>query len=83
MNGGTILFTSSAVATASNLGTSIYSATKGALNKIAQIAANELAEKKIRVNIVRPGPIKTEGLNKVVPTDEANIIWLRQQRSKD
>ena len=69
-DGATVLFTSSTVATAANLGTSIYSATKGAVNKIAQIAANELASRNIRVNIISPGPIKTEGLEKVVTTDE-------------
>lgn len=63
-NGSSVLFTSSTVATASNLGASVYSATKGALNKIAQIAANELAEKNIRVNIVSPGPTATPGFDK-------------------
>ncbi len=68
-DGAAVLFTSSTVATASNLGTSVYSATKGALNKIAQIAANELAERKIRVNIVSPGPVATPGLEKAVPAE--------------
>ena len=68
-NGAAVVFTSSTVATASNFGTSVYAATKGALNKIAQIAANELAEKKIRVNIISPGPIETPGLNTVVPAE--------------
>jgi NAD(P)-dependent dehydrogenase (short-subunit alcohol dehydrogenase family) len=68
-NGSAVVFTSSTVATASNLGTSVYSATKGALNKIAQIAANELAERKIRVNIVSPGPVQTPGLESVVPAE--------------
>lgn len=66
-DGSSVLFTSSTVATAANLGTSIYSATKGALNKIAQIAANELSARKIRVNIVSPGPVGTPGLEKAVP----------------
>jgi len=69
-DGASVLFTSSTVATAANLGSSIYAATKGAVNKIAQIAANELAGRKIRVNIVSPGPIRTEGLEKVITTDE-------------
>ncbi|SHL98890.1 SDR family oxidoreductase [Chitinophaga sp. CF418] len=69
VNGAAVVFTSSVVATASNLGTSVYSATKGALNKIAQIAANELADRKIRVNIVSPGPIQTPGLETVVPPE--------------
>jgi NAD(P)-dependent dehydrogenase (short-subunit alcohol dehydrogenase family) len=68
-NGAAVIFTSSTVATASNLGTSIYSATKGALNKIAQIAANELADRKIRVNIVSPGPVQTPGLDSAVPQE--------------
>jgi NAD(P)-dependent dehydrogenase (short-subunit alcohol dehydrogenase family) len=67
--GASVIFTSSVVATAANTGTSIYSATKGALNKIAQIAANELAERKIRVNIVSPGPIQTPGLESVLPPE--------------
>jgi len=68
-NGAAVVFTSSTVATASNLGTSIYSATKGALKKIAQIAANELADRKIRVNIVSPGPVQTPGLEYAVPAE--------------
>jgi NAD(P)-dependent dehydrogenase (short-subunit alcohol dehydrogenase family) len=68
-DGSSIVFTSSTVATATNIGTSVYSATKGALNKIAQIAANELAERKIRVNIVSPGPVQTPGLEYAVPAE--------------
>jgi NAD(P)-dependent dehydrogenase (short-subunit alcohol dehydrogenase family) len=40
------------------------------LNKIAQIAANELAGRKIRINTVSPGPIQTPGLD-TVATPEA------------
>lgn len=73
-NGAAVVFTSSTVATASNLGTSVYSATKGALNKIAQIAANELADRKIRVNIVSPGPVQTPGLEYAVPAEAKPIL---------
>ncbi|QXV64889.1 SDR family oxidoreductase [Mucilaginibacter achroorhodeus] len=76
-DGASVVFTSSVVATASNIGTSIYSSTKGALNKVAQIAANELAERKIRVNIVSPGPIQTPGLEGVLPEEaKAHIATL-------
>ena len=68
-DGASVVFTSSSSATAANIGASVYSATKGALNKIAQIAANELAGRKIRVNIISPGPIATPGLDSVVPTE--------------
>jgi len=87
-DGASVVFTSSTVATAANLGSSIYAATKGALNKIAQIAANELAGRKIRVNIVSPGPIKTEGLEKAVPSAEtkdylASVTALQRLGSPD
>jgi NAD(P)-dependent dehydrogenase (short-subunit alcohol dehydrogenase family) len=69
VDGASVILTSSTVATATNVGTSVYSATKGALNKIAQIAANELADRKIRVNIISPGPIQTPGLESAVPPE--------------
>ncbi|MGQ2984916.1 SDR family oxidoreductase [Flavobacterium sp.] len=68
-DGSSVLFTSSVVATSAGIGTSVYSATKGAINKIAEIAANELAGRKIRVNIVSPGPIQTPGLDSVADND--------------
>ena len=68
-NGAAVVFTSSGNATAASLGSSVYSSTKGALNKIAQIAANELAERKIRVNIISPGPIATAALEKALPAE--------------
>lgn len=73
VNGASVVFTSSTVATATVLYGSVYSATKGAVNKIAQIGANELADRKIRVNIVSPGPIQTEGLDKAVPDDNSKV----------
>lgn len=62
--GASVIVTSSTVATAANSGASIYSATKGAVNKIAQIAANELAYRQIRVNLLSPGPVETPGFDK-------------------
>jgi len=73
-DGAAVVFTSSTVATAANSGASVYSATKGALNKIAQIAANELAERKIRVNVVSPGPILTPGLENAVPSEAKGFL---------
>lgn len=61
-DGASVIFTSSGVANAAGIASSVYSATKAALNKIAHIAVNELADRKIRVNIVSPGPIQTPGL---------------------
>ncbi|HTO17471.1 MAG TPA: SDR family oxidoreductase [Edaphocola sp.] len=73
-NGASVLFTSSTNATASSLNSSIYSATKGALNKIAKVAANELADRKIRVNIVSPGPTATPGLENAVSPEAKEYL---------
>jgi NAD(P)-dependent dehydrogenase (short-subunit alcohol dehydrogenase family) len=70
-DGASVLFTSSASATTASLNTSVYAASKAALNKIAKVAANELAGRKIRVNVVSPGPIATE-LLLTVPEEVLN-----------
>lgn len=72
--GASIIINGSTNATASGLGSSIYSATKAAVIKIAKIAANELASKKIRVNVVSPGPTLTPGLEDAVPQDVLNYL---------
>lgn len=66
-DGASVIFTSSGVVSGAALGSSVYSATKGALNKIADIALNELSPRKIRVNTISPGPIETPGLDGVAP----------------
>ena len=73
-DGASVLFTSSAAATAANLNGSVYAATKGALNKIAQVAANELAGRKIRVNIVSPGATETQGLTSLLPKEALGYL---------
>ena len=68
--GASVLFTSSNAAHLSNINVSAYSASKSAVNTIALVAANELADRKIRVNIVTPGPTDTGVLSKVgMPKD--------------
>lgn len=59
--GGSIVLNSSVVADIGFPFASAYSLTKGAVHTITRTAAVELAEKKIRVNAVAPGPILTEG----------------------
>ncbi len=63
-DGGSIINLSSVNATIGMPTTSIYSASKAALNAYTRIAAVELAPRKIRVNSVSPGPIMTELLDK-------------------
>jgi 3-oxoacyl-[acyl-carrier protein] reductase len=59
--GGSIVNISSVVATNPSANTSVYSATKGALNTLSRAHALELAPRKIRVNVVSPGATETEG----------------------
>jgi NAD(P)-dependent dehydrogenase (short-subunit alcohol dehydrogenase family) len=57
--GAAVIFTSSTVVQFGMAGASIYAAGKAALNSLAKTFAVELASRKIRVNVVSPGPIAT------------------------
>jgi len=64
-DGASVVFLSSNVVSMSGANSSIYTASKAALNSVMKIAAVELAPRKIRVNAVSPGPTQTEILNKM------------------
>ena len=70
--GASVVILSSIVAATYNPNSPVYQASKAALNSIAKTAAAELAPKKIRVNIVSPGPTKTEVMTKA-GLDEATV----------
>jgi NAD(P)-dependent dehydrogenase (short-subunit alcohol dehydrogenase family) len=72
--GASVIFLSSIVSRMSSPGSSIYSASKAALNSIMKTAAAELAPRKIRVNAVSPGPTKTTIMDKA----GLNEVTLRQ-----
>jgi len=74
-DGASVVFLSSIVATIYKPNSSVYQASKAALNSIAKTAAAELAPRKIRVNIVSPGPTKTEIMTKA-SLDEATLNGL-------
>jgi 3-oxoacyl-[acyl-carrier protein] reductase len=59
--GGSIVNISSVAATQAPPTTSVYSATKAAVNAITRSLAQELGPRNIRVNAVNPGMIETEG----------------------
>jgi len=60
-NGGSIINIGSAVSNIAPPGSSIYTATKGAVDAITHVLAKELGAKKIRVNSINPGMVETEG----------------------
>lgn len=59
--GGSVINVSSAITRAPMAGSTIYAATKGALDVLTRALSKELGSKKIRVNAVNPGPVATEG----------------------
>jgi 3-oxoacyl-[acyl-carrier protein] reductase len=61
--GGNVINVSSVASEAGVPTSSVYSGTKGALDAITRVLANELASRKIRVNTIAPGGVETEGLH--------------------
>ena len=61
--GGSIINISSVVVTLSPAATSVYSASKAAVDAITRSLAKELGPRGIRVNSVNPGMIETEGVH--------------------
>ncbi len=69
--GASVIFTSTVAVHLGMPGASIYAAGKAALNSLAKTLAIELAGKKIRVNVVSPGPIETPIFGKLgLPKEE-------------
>ena len=60
--GGNIINVSSTVTSLTPPGSSIYTATKGAVDAITRTLAKELGPRKIRVNAINPGMVETEGV---------------------
>lgn len=59
--GASIINISSAITHVHTPGAAAYAGTKGAVNAISNVHANELAPRGIRVNVVSPGFVVTEG----------------------
>ena len=60
-NGGSVINIGSVVSSITPAGSSIYTATKGAVDAITHVLAKELGSRKIRVNSINPGIVETEG----------------------
>jgi 3-oxoacyl-[acyl-carrier protein] reductase len=59
--GGSVINIGSAVTTLNPPTSSVYTATKGAVNSVTKVLSKELGPKKIRVNAINPGMVETEG----------------------
>jgi 3-oxoacyl-[acyl-carrier protein] reductase len=60
-DGGSIINIGSVVTNITPVGSSIYTATKGAVDSITKVLSKELGARKIRVNSINPGLVETEG----------------------
>ena len=75
--GGSIINISSVVSQLSLPGSSVYAATKAAVDTITRVLAKELGGRKIRVNSINPGVIETEGTRNqgIIGSDfEKNVV---------
>jgi NAD(P)-dependent dehydrogenase (short-subunit alcohol dehydrogenase family) len=91
-DGASVILLSSNSATMSLANGSVYSASKSALNRLAKIAAVELAPRGIRVNAISPGPTETnimdkfgieENMLKEIKASMVNRIPLRKMGSAE
>jgi NAD(P)-dependent dehydrogenase (short-subunit alcohol dehydrogenase family) len=72
-DGASVILTSSIVGSKGNANLSVYSATKAALRSFARTWTTDLKDRKIRVNVISPGAIDTEGLRGLRHTDAEGL----------
>ncbi len=70
--GASVVFISSIATTYAAMGNAIYAASKGAVNSFAKVLALELAPRKIRVNCIQPGIVKTNMLSDSFSKEQFN-----------
>ena len=68
-NGGTVINISSVASLSAIPTSSVYSATKAAVDSLTRVLAAELGPRNIRVNSVLPGPVATEGTQAMAEFD--------------
>jgi 3-oxoacyl-[acyl-carrier protein] reductase len=75
-SGASIINIGSAITSVYSPNTSVYAGTKGAVDTITGVLANELAARNIRVNSINPGMVETEGVHAagIIGTDFENEV---------
>jgi NAD(P)-dependent dehydrogenase (short-subunit alcohol dehydrogenase family) len=71
-DGASVILTGSAVGNKGGAAFSVYGATKAAVRNFARSWVQELAARRIRVNVLVPGATSTPGLHGLFPTEEVN-----------
>ena len=78
-DGGSIINVGSAASRITPPNTSVYTATKGAVDAITGVLAKELGPRKIRVNSINPGMIETEGVRAAGLNEGDFRRWVESQ----
>ena len=71
-DGASVILTGSTTGTTGGPSFSVYSASKAAIRNFARSWIQDLAPRRIRVNVLVPGAISTPGLHELFPTEEVN-----------
>ncbi|WP_158823498.1 glucose 1-dehydrogenase [Granulicella sp. S156] len=69
-DGSSIILNGSVVGSKGLPANSVYAATKAAVRSFARTWTTDLKQRKIRVNVVSPGPINTEGMEALLTSGE-------------
>jgi len=69
-DGSSVILNGSVVGSKGLPANSVYAATKGAVRSFARTWTTDLKQRKIRVNVVSPGPINTEGMEALLTSGE-------------
>ena len=72
LDGASVILTGSTNGVTGGPSFSVYSATKAAIRNFARSWIQDLAPRRIRVNVLVPGATSTPGLHGLFPTDEVN-----------
>ena len=81
-DGGAIVLNASIVSVQGVPSFSVYSASKAAVRSFARGWTNDLKDRKIRVNVVSPGPIDTPGLSGLAQNEEEKKALYAQLASQ-
>lgn len=75
-DGASVILTGSSINVKGRSGSSVYGASKAAVRSLARGFSADLLERKIRVNVLSPGPIDTPIFEKMTTSKEAHAATL-------
>jgi NAD(P)-dependent dehydrogenase (short-subunit alcohol dehydrogenase family) len=80
-DGASVILNASVVGSKGLSANSVYSATKAAVRSFARTWTTDLKARHIRVNVISPGPIDTEGLRELLGSSEVGQERLKSIRA--